>query len=94
MYEVGKIYIWQNQVGEYAYLNGTETTVLKGPDPTLRRATGKVEMCWETDSHPPSSQSITHYVMVAFVGDLRPKDPPKGEKIIMELFKQPERETA
>lgn len=26
----GSVCIWQNQVGEWTYLNGTETTVLKG----------------------------------------------------------------
>jgi hypothetical protein len=94
MYEVGKVYIWQNQVGECAALNGTETTVLEGPFVWITTVTQARQTGWLTDSYLPGEEKNDPNQMVAFFGDLRLKDPPNGEKIIMELFKQPEMETA
>jgi hypothetical protein len=91
MYQIGKVYIWQGQVGEYAFLNETETTVLSGPEYMFQTTTGRTELCWETDSQPPPNKPIEKFVMVAFAGDLRPKYPPQGEQLILKLFKeQPE----
>lgn len=93
MYEVGKVYIWQNQVGDYAFLNGTETTVTSQRCLFYIPAMQRNMYGWKTDSSPPPSQPPDGY-MIAFAGDLRPKDPPSGEKSILELFTlMPELET-
>lgn len=79
MYEVGKVYVWQNQVGAYAHFNGTECT----PDEpaALYRHILTLEVRW-----------AQHVVLadgngwLAERGDLRPKTPPTGEKKIRSLF--------
>jgi len=93
MYEVGKIYIWQNQVGEYAYLNETETMVLGGPFNSYSGSTGKPVVEWETDSEIPS-RFPNHFAMMAFAGDLRLKEPPPGQAKIVDMFKLPKLEPA
>jgi hypothetical protein len=93
MYKVGEVYIWQNQVGELTYLNETETIIIQGPHPFYREDKNEIVDGWDTDSPLPNS-APPDFVMVAFEGDLRPKDPPRGERSILELFKQPEVETA
>lgn len=83
MYEIGRVYVWQNQVGPFACLNGKETTVI-----------GPLESHWQyptrigqrTDTLDPTAPGVLH----AEHGDLRPKNDPKGERGIMDLFKLPE----
>jgi hypothetical protein len=94
MYEVGKVYVWYNQVGEFAGLNGQETTILEGPFNFFDNVDKKMHIAWETDSYLPGHPREEKNRMVAYIGDLRPKDPPKGEQKIMDLFKTPELETA
>lgn len=90
MYQVDRVYIWQNQVGELAYLNGTETTVI---DAEMRFLTpeGRSERGWPTDTTKVVDGVV--WVYFAQAGDLRPKDLPPGEQSILNLFKQPEPET-
>lgn len=94
MYKIGTVYIWQHQVGMYAFLNGTETTVLEGPDHFINTVTGLSTLGWITDSEVPEAMKrIGHDIMIAYPGDLRLKEPPNGERSILELFeKQPEPE--
>ncbi len=81
MYEIGKVYIWQNQVGEYAVLNGTECTPVEPAGMwglTKHSAIlGQLVDTW-WDGVPNG--------MVAFRDDLRPKNPPPGEQLINEMF--------
>ena len=92
MYEVNKVYIWYNQVGEFAYLNGVECTVT-GPFERFTSAmTNTPEWGWPTDTagYPPWDNRVTY----AEAGDLREKNPPTGEQSIKNLFKLPELEEA
>jgi hypothetical protein len=101
MYEIGKVYIWQGQMGEFVYLNGTETAVLEGPvlknDLSLHGFSanaGTVRTVWLTDSPLPQDfKGLKNARVYATAGDLRLKEPPNGERSILELFeKQPEPE--
>lgn len=92
MYEIGKVYIWQNQVAEFAYLNGKETTVIGGPAECVDTFTGKASIGWKTDT--PYTRSDSDGFFYAAAGELRPKDPPKGEQSILDLFKLPDLEPA
>lgn len=95
MYEINKIYVWQNQVGEYASLNGVETTVVSEAFDFTLHSTFETRIAWQTDTYAPGCPRIEENRMVAFVGDLRPKDPPSGEQKILELFNNvPELEPA
>jgi hypothetical protein len=93
-YEVGRVYIWQNQVGPFAYLNGKETTVIgdavKLSNPVLK--SGGLHQ--ETDTPPPVFIKDATSNCCAGPGDLRPKDPPPGEQSVIDMFKQPEPEHA
>ena len=91
MYQLNTVYIWQNQVGKYAVLNGTETTVLGGP---YQPDENDEVVWWETNTLPPDETDPNEWFMTAYVGDLRPKDPPSGEKSILELFTLPVLEPA
>lgn len=91
MYKTGVVYIWQNQVGEYSFLNGMETTVLTGPHKAIGAG---MQTWWETDSLLPGKPNLKQWYIVAFPGDLREKEPPSGERSILELFKQPELQPA
>jgi len=86
-YEIGKIYIWQNQVGAAAFRNGSECTVVSAPGYYLA-SDGKVCEAQVTDAPPISKGSV----VVAMSGDLRPKNPPKGEQSILNAFKAPTKE--
>ncbi len=88
-YEIGKVYIWQNQVGEMAHLNGTECTVTDGVSMHWCLISRRWIAGQCTDS--PCERGRTY---VAEAGDLRPKDPPTGERSILDLFKLPELEPA
>lgn len=81
MYEIGRVYIWQNQTHETAHLNGQETTVLSGPA-TYRTTSGKLIVAQMTDTYPDIGAGV-----VAAPGDLRPKDRPPGELKIFDMFR-------
>jgi hypothetical protein len=93
MYEKDRIYIWQNQVGEYSYLNGAETTVT-GDKIKFQTIDGLVETIWPTDTEIPGREGrLTQ--LFAHAGDLRPKYPPSGELSVLSLFQnQPKLEPA
>lgn len=80
MYEIGKVYIWQNQVGELAYINETECTVL-GPPLEFLMNDGRLLIGQITDTECTVNGGI-----FAERGDLRPKNPPPGEQLINEMF--------
>lgn len=82
MYEVGKVYIWQNRVGDAAVLNGMETTVL-GKSSGRDLETGEYFNGWQTDT--PSSK-FSGMNISAKAGELRLKNPPRGEQKIRDLF--------
>lgn len=86
MYEVGKVYIWINETGDYAHLTGTETTVTsEGYIDTDGK--GELVMVWDTDTPILEKDKALGYDgYQAMAGDLRPKDPPGGERSILELF--------
>jgi hypothetical protein len=85
-YEIGPVYIWQNQVGAYAFYNGTECRVVGPRQPFLSVLSGGVEEAWPTDAAPPSGRS---YSVFAGPGDLRRRDPPpSGERLVLELFRE------
>jgi hypothetical protein len=84
MYEVGKVYVWQNQVGDCEYLNGSETTVIRPLGPRFKRPEYGIgiEKAWETDTKHRASG----YCVEAYFGELRPKNPPPGEQLVRDLF--------
>ncbi len=83
MYQQGKIYIWQNQVGQLAYLNGTECTVTSCKMRFLSVFDNRWYEGWPTDSKP-----LYEYwgACIAEPGDLREKDAPSGERMITQMF--------
>lgn len=82
MYEIGKIYIWQNLVGIYAALNGAETAVTAGMI-TCRDQFGNFVQAQPTDT------LIFGKPAGAMPGMLRPKNPPSGEQLVRDLFSKP-----
>lgn len=78
MYEIGRVYIWQNQVGEASAYNGTECTVLEAeqwhetPSGELKLGQMVITQCGK--------------IKGAQRGDLRPKNPPTGEQKIRSMF--------
>lgn len=91
MYKQGVVYIWQNQVGVFACLNGTECIILDGPFPPCDDVD---KQWWWTDTDSPEYPNDLNHGMIAFAGDLREKKPPSGELKVLEWFKQPELEPA
>jgi hypothetical protein len=81
MYQIGKVYTWQNQVGGDEWMNGLETTVT-GAKVRYVDVFGAVIEGWPTDmSEQPNC------IIIAMPGDLRPRgEPPSGEQIVTELF--------
>lgn len=75
MIKAGDVCIWQNGVGKWAYLNGSETTVTSDltmhlcemPDGSL-----KEKLTWTTDTPSPTYPWLT---IRAEPGDLRKKFP-------------------
>ena len=85
VYEVGRIYTWQNLEGEFAPLNGAETTVTGYMITYFNKWSKKLETGWPTDTI--CKRNGEPFRAVALVGHLRPKnEPPKGEQIIRDLF--------
>lgn len=91
-YEVGKVYIWQNQVGDLAHFNGTECTVIGEAEQYIEQS-GALKIGHLTDSMDDYARQHD-CAIYAELGDLRPKNPPKGEQSVRDLFKLPELETA
>lgn len=87
MYEIGAVYIWQNQVDEYRVLNGSECTVLGPVEQWVLKHNGEEVEGQTTDT---LWHGVNGNNMVAFAGDLHRKFPPTGELSIIELFKQRE----
>lgn len=84
-YEIGPVYVWQNQTGNWAYLNGTECRVL-GPVERFRSVlTHDIQVGQLVDTVPPGKPTWCAYVTP---GDLRRRDPPpSGEQSIFDQFK-------
>lgn len=92
MYEIGKVYIWQNQIGSMVYLNGTECSVVARPQ-RVWCVINKLH-AWGQQTDSPCPNEGNYYF--AEPGDLRPKDPPPttGERSVMDLFRVPKLEPA
>lgn len=91
MYEIGRVYIWQNQVAQFTHLNGTETTVTGPPVRGDLLMWRRSSWYWPTDTVVPLAYRLAGADAVfAEAGDLRPKNDPTGERGIMDLFKLPE----
>jgi hypothetical protein len=82
MYEVGKIYIWQNCRGRGAHLEGTETRVTSGPIRALTSVGPRYIQLTDTVDDGG-------FTVVALAGELRPKHIPAGERETMALFAEP-----
>lgn len=89
-YEIGRVYIWQNCEGRWAYLNGQETTVTSLPKTLIDAFTLLPVICCETDTPTPPWVPCLFPTLAAKAGKLRPKNPPPGEQSVLDLFKQPE----
>lgn len=83
MYEVGKVYIWQHQVGQFAYLNGTECTVTGPRVAFWSSITNSTARGWPVDTKVFEGEQT-----YADVGDLRPRDTPSGEQRVLDQFRQ------
>lgn len=81
MYEIGKVYIWQN-LAKGAHLNGTECTVVGPVKKLLCPVNNEIWMGQETDTVDPRDGKIVY----AEAGKLRPKNPPTGEQKIRSMF--------
>lgn len=79
MYEIGKVYIWQNLDGPDIYLNGTETLVM-GPMRRCRDQFDNFVMAQLT-----STPHVSGRKMGAQRGMLRPKHIPPGEQLISDI---------
>lgn len=77
--KVGDICVWQNQVGDLAYLNGTECTIT---GPYIARVAYNqfgergLHMCYAVDTLVPLFGGSSSY---ALANDLRPKNQPSPE---------------
>lgn len=83
MYEIGRVYVWQNRTGDAARLNGQETIVIDRARITKDRITGRIALTQMTDT--PSVTNLGGYVSAEH-GELRPKNPPPGEQKIRSMF--------
>lgn len=83
MYEIGRVYVWQNRTGSAAWMNGKETIVVEAAKNTRRRQETEVALSQLTDT--PSMVTPGAYVS-ARLGELRPKNPPTGEQKIRSMF--------
>ena len=83
MYEVGKVYIWQNVTERgYEYLNGSETTVIGPAKNMCSLISGETSYAQETDSYCKRYKVNCS----AKAGKLRPKNPPSGEQLVRDMF--------
>jgi hypothetical protein len=83
-YEVGRVYVWQNLQGAFAYLNGKETTVT-GDAKMHSDRFGNHEVGQTTDTSTGDGGFF-----IAGKGMLRPRRPPPGEQSVLDMFKQPD----
>lgn len=82
LYEVGRVYVWQNQRAHYEHLNGLETTV-----------TGDIVQSGFDGRSGQQTDTISQFTgspIMAEAGDLRAKSPPQGEQSVLDQFKAPE----
>lgn len=82
LYDVGRVYVWQNLRWPYECLNGLDTTVtddILHCDVTGRNGQ-QTDTIWQCSGSP----------MIAEAGDLRSKNPPSGELSVLDQFKSPE----
>lgn len=87
MYEIGKVYVWRNQTGVSAHINGEEC-VPEEPAANYRNIlTGQT--VW--GQRVVNSDGVP---WIAFRGDLIQKNPPPGEQSILDLLRTPQPETA
>lgn len=91
MYTIGKLYRWVGQVGTFAYLNGTECTVIGAPFKFTDVTTGREATAQHTDSRSPEPCRIG---VAAEAGDLAPVDRDGGERSVFEMFRAPDLEPA
>lgn len=88
MYEIGRVYIWQN-LREHVGFNGTETTVIGPMEAFEYKGGGQQFYYCETDTVLDDGRALW-----ATRGQLRPKNPPSGEQSILDLLRVPEHESA
>ena len=81
MYEIGKIYIWYGMKNDGEFLNGRETIVTGKPKLVRDPRTGETAMAQSTDTFVNAGRCTA-----AKPGQLRPKNPPSGEKLVRDMF--------
>lgn len=88
MYQIGKVYIWQNMVAINESLNGTECTVIGPPVEATDWLTNLKVLVQETDTLTYSRVGACHMNVHAHLGknQLRPKHSPAGEQSVLDLF--------
>jgi len=81
MYEIGRVYVWQNlpPSPHSEVQNGSECTVV-GPPKYMENKAREWVVGQPTDSFDGGDR------MWALAGNLRPKNPPTGEKKIRSMF--------
>lgn len=81
-YQVGAVYIWQNLVAQHNH-NGKECTIIGSIKEFVCKCDGKTYIGQATDEIENGNN------IMALKGQLRPKNPPSGEKSISEMFSKP-----
>lgn len=82
-FKVGDVCVWQNCVGEWAYLNGLETTVTGELDVGIDLQTREFDVGYLTDTPEPGRK----FFLQAGAHELRKKDLPRtGEQMIRAMF--------
>jgi hypothetical protein len=82
-FKVGDVCIWQNCVGEWAYLNGIETTITGELEVGIDLQTRDYDVGYLTDTREPGGK----FFLQAGAHELRRKDPPTtGEQRIRTMF--------
>lgn len=79
LYEVGRVYVWQNQRWPFERLNGLQTIVTGNIEhfDVIGRNGQETDTIWQSGGSP----------MIAEAGDLRAKNPPPGELSVLNQFK-------
>jgi hypothetical protein len=85
-YEVGRVYVWQNQVGDLECYNGMECTVTGPEVEFVAHPDNKVMAGWPTDTPLMPWHRGVSTCLYAVPGDLRPKNPPPGEQSVLDMF--------
>ena len=84
-YEMGVVYVWQNQIGEMAHLNGTECTVTSAPA-VYWCVIARAYIRGQKVDTPLSKPGYWYF---ASPGDLRRKQPPTGIVTVLAWFTAP-----